>query len=78
MKTNNWVRVEDGLPELYDITAIWTMSEAVLVYSKEGYPMIAHLNYNKSVSDKPIWMYIGKDTVTHWMYIKPPKEYDNK
>lgn len=73
---DSWISVDTELPPLSYIGENWTMSKTVLTYGLARFPKVAYLNYNKLIHEKPTWEGIGKDTITHWMYIKVPKEYE--
>ena len=69
---NNWIKVEDKLPELLDITDQWGMSATVLALVQGKYPVLAALNANNNIG--PIeWLFSGRGDITHWQPIELPE-----
>lgn len=72
MKAEDWIKVEDRLPE---------MNEEVLVTYKSarcegtGFRMGHRVKWRFATTDKnDFYLNLGEKEVTHWMLIVPPKE----
>lgn len=75
---DNWIKVEDDLPELDYHCLLFSESKQVLVYTKSKEILVASLA-KISIFDMYAWYSRGEaiEGVTHWQPLpKPPEESD--
>ena len=72
MKAEDWIKVEDRLPEVGE--------EVLVVYKTKqcgdvGFRMGDRVKWRFATTDKNDFaLNIGEEMITHWMPIVPPKE----
>ncbi len=69
---NSWIKVEDKLPEMWEVSPSWHRSDNVLALVQGMYPVISVLNHNEPFGP-PEWLYEGRGGITHWQPITLPE-----
>lgn len=72
MKAEDWIKVEDRLPEYDEAVQVWGYWEAT---PEQGEWWASHRPSRKDVVvDEHGFAKVGKYVITHWRYVEPPKE----
>jgi hypothetical protein len=66
---NNWIKVEDSLPELYKVSDEWSTSTEVLCTDGENL-YIAH--YTVLLGEERWDGFSNYKNITHWQYVELP------